>query len=85
MSWIFYVLIVLIMIMFLVVIHEFGHFIVGYKSGIKVNEFSIGFGPKIFSKIGKKGINSLCAGFPLADMFSFTEKTRNLKKRRNGV
>ena len=31
-------------------IHEFGHFIVAKKSGIKVNEFSIGMGPKLFSK-----------------------------------
>ncbi|MBE6894218.1 MAG: RIP metalloprotease RseP [Ruminococcaceae bacterium] len=30
-----------------IVIHEFGHFIVAKKSGIKVNEFSIGMGPKI--------------------------------------
>ena len=29
-------------------IHEFGHFIVAKKSGIKVNEFSIGMGPRIF-------------------------------------
>lgn len=37
---------------FLMVIlfHEFGHFIVAKKVGIKVNEFSIGMGPKIFQK-----------------------------------
>ena len=29
-------------------IHEFGHFYVGKKCGIGVNEFSIGFGPKLF-------------------------------------
>ncbi|GLB46949.1 zinc metalloprotease [Philodulcilactobacillus myokoensis] len=32
----------------LVVVHEFGHFIVAKKSGIMVREFSIGMGPKIF-------------------------------------
>ncbi|MBQ6896049.1 MAG: site-2 protease family protein [Oscillospiraceae bacterium] len=31
-------------------IHELGHFVVAKKSGIKVNEFSIGMGPKLFSK-----------------------------------
>jgi len=31
-------------------IHEFGHFIVAKKSGIRVNEFSIGMGPRLFSK-----------------------------------
>ena len=36
-----------------VMIHEFGHFAVAKICGIKVNEFSIGMGPKIFGK--KKG------------------------------
>lgn len=35
---------------FLILIHETGHFIVAKKSGVIVNEFAIGFGPKIFSK-----------------------------------
>ncbi|MBZ2173839.1 RIP metalloprotease RseP [Schnuerera sp. xch1] len=37
---------------FLMVIlfHEFGHFIVAKTVGIKVNEFSIGMGPKLFQK-----------------------------------
>jgi len=40
---------------FLMVIlfHEFGHFIAAKSVGIKVNEFSIGMGPKVFQK--KKG------------------------------
>ena len=33
-----------------ITIHEFGHFAVGKLSGIKVEEFSIGFGPKIYSR-----------------------------------
>ncbi|XIF19692.1 MAG: RIP metalloprotease RseP [Acetilactobacillus jinshanensis] len=32
----------------LVIVHEFGHFIVAKKSGIMVREFSVGMGPKIF-------------------------------------
>ena len=32
-----------------VTIHEFGHFLFAKKAGIYVYEFSIGFGPKIFS------------------------------------
>ncbi|MCF6464701.1 RIP metalloprotease RseP [Clostridium sp. Cult2] len=37
---------------FLMVIlfHEFGHFIIAKTVGIKVNEFSIGMGPKIYQK-----------------------------------
>lgn len=33
----------------IIFIHEFGHFITAKKSGIKVNEFSLGMGTKIFS------------------------------------
>ena len=36
-----------------IIIHEFGHFIVAKLNGVRVNEFAVGFGPKIFSK--KKG------------------------------
>lgn len=44
------VIISIIMFLFLILIHEFGHFIIAKKSGIRVNEFAIGMGPKIFSK-----------------------------------
>jgi regulator of sigma E protease len=32
----------------LIIFHELGHFIAAKKAGIKVHEFSIGYGPKIF-------------------------------------
>ncbi len=38
----------------LIVVHEFGHFIVARWCGMKVYEFSIGFGPKLFSYRGKE-------------------------------
>ncbi len=40
----------LIVISIIVLIHEFGHFIVAKKLGVKVEKFSLGFGPKIFGK-----------------------------------
>ena len=39
------------MIGVLVIAHEFGHFIVAKKSGIWVQEFAIGMGPKVFSRM----------------------------------
>ena len=43
-------LIIFILILGLIVfIHEFGHFIMAKKHGIYVYEFSLGFGPKLFS------------------------------------
>ena len=34
----------------IVVVHEFGHFIVAKKSGVRVREFAVGMGPKLFQK-----------------------------------
>lgn len=42
-------IIFLIILGLIVLVHEFGHFIFAKKAGIYVYEFSIGFGPKIFS------------------------------------
>ena len=39
----------IIMLLFLVTIHEFGHFILARKSGVTVHEFAIGMGPRIWS------------------------------------
>ncbi len=40
----------LIVISIIVLIHEFGHFIVAKKMGVKVEKFSLGFGPKVFGR-----------------------------------
>lgn len=40
----------LLVFLLVVMLHEFGHFTVAKLSGIKVNEFSIGMGPKIYQK-----------------------------------
>lgn len=38
----------------LIIVHELGHFIMAKVNGIRVEEFSIGMGPKIFSTEGKE-------------------------------
>jgi regulator of sigma E protease len=48
----------------LVVIHEFGHFIIARLSGVKVEEFALGMGPKIWGYQGKETLYSIRA-FPL--------------------
>ncbi len=44
-----YLVAVLIFIL-LIVIHEFGHFIAAKLMGVRVNEFAVGFGPKLLKK-----------------------------------
>lgn len=44
---------------FLVLIHELGHFLVAKACKVRVNEFSIGFGPTLLKKQGKQTKYSL--------------------------
>ena len=45
---------IIFLIGFLVFIHEGAHFLIAKKSGVKVLEFSLGFGKKIWSKKGEE-------------------------------
>jgi membrane-associated protease RseP (regulator of RpoE activity) len=42
-------LLVVAAIILMIVLHEFGHYIAAKKSGMKVTEFFLGFGPKLWS------------------------------------
>ncbi len=43
----------LLVFIFIVVVHEFGHYLFARIFGVKVHEFAIGFGPAIYRKKGK--------------------------------
>jgi len=43
------IIVFLLVIGVLVVVHEFGHFIIAKLTGVKVEEFAIGFPPRLFS------------------------------------
>lgn len=43
----------------LIAVHEFGHFITAKLSNVRVNEFAIGMGPKLWSKQGSETLYSL--------------------------
>ena len=47
-------LIAILLFVVLIVIHEFGHFIAAKLLGVRVNEFAVGFGPKLLSWQGKE-------------------------------
>jgi regulator of sigma E protease len=42
------VLVYLVMLSILVVLHEYGHFIVARRNGVRVNDFALGMGPRLF-------------------------------------
>ena len=53
-----------LLFLILIIIHEFGHFIAAKLLGVRVNEFAVGFGPKLFSKQIGETKYSFCL-FPL--------------------
>jgi regulator of sigma E protease len=65
MSFIQIVLAALLLLGPLVAIHEFGHFWVARRFGIKVLTFSIGFGPALLKWRGKDGVLYQFAAIPL--------------------
>lgn len=44
------IILFIVILLVLIVVHEFGHFITAKKSGIRVDEFGVGYPPKIFGK-----------------------------------
>lgn len=44
------IVIALLLFGIIILIHEFGHFLLAKKNGVIIHEFSIGMGPKIYSK-----------------------------------
>ncbi|XOV79126.1 MAG: sigma E protease regulator RseP [Aestuariibacter sp.] len=49
----------------LVAVHEWGHFWVARRCGVKVSRFSIGFGKPLWRKTDKQGTEFVVAGIPL--------------------
>jgi len=49
----------------LVTVHEYGHFWVARKNGVKVERFSVGFGKAIWRKMGDDGTEYVIAMIPL--------------------
>ena len=58
-SFLITVIKLLAIILCVATIHEFGHFLASKLLGVGVDEFSIGFGPKIFQKKFKGTMYSL--------------------------
>ena len=72
-----------VVILVLVMIHEFGHFFAAKISGMRVDEFAFGFPPKLFSKkVGDTvyAFNALpVGGYVKIRGESFDEKGNNLE------
>ncbi|MBC7195507.1 MAG: site-2 protease family protein, partial [Caldisericia bacterium] len=54
-----YIIYAIIALSIAAIVHEYGHLIMAKKGGMQVEEFSIGFGPKIFSYTKNETLYSL--------------------------
>lgn len=68
---IYYVVPFLILLGILVFVHELGHFWVARMLGVKVDEFSIGFGKELWGRTDKKGTHWKISAIPLGGYCKF--------------
>jgi regulator of sigma E protease len=73
------ILLVVAVIAILIVVHEFGHFIVAKLFGVGVSRFSVGFGKVLFGK--KLGETEYCMSLiPLGGYVKFVDDEKHVKK-----
>lgn len=66
-----YIVSFLAMLSILVFVHEWGHFIVARLNGVRVDVFSVGFGPEIWGRTDKKGTRWKISYVPLGGYVKF--------------
>ena len=57
----------------LVTFHEFGHYWVARRCGVKVLRFSVGFGKPLWSRIGRDGVEYAIGAIPLGGYVKFLD------------
>lgn len=70
-SFIGYLIPFLFVLALVVFIHELGHFLVGRWFGVRVETFSLGFGPRLFSRYDKHGTEWAVSAIPLGGYVKF--------------
>lgn len=80
-SFIFIAVKIIILLGFLIFIHELGHFTIAKLCNVKVNEFALGFGPVLFSKQGKETKYQLRL-IPLGGFVSMEGETEHSNEKR---
>ena len=70
-----YVLLALFVFGVMILVHELGHFVFAKVFKVAINEFSIGMGPKIFSKKLKDGVSYSLRLFPIGGFVAMEGET----------
>src|SRR5271154_7497189 len=71
-SWLGWYLVPFIVIMNAIVFfHELGHYLVGRWCGVKIEAFSLGFGPELLARVDSHGTRWRLGAFPLGGYVKF--------------
>ena len=71
-AWLGWYVIPFIMILSLIVsVHELGHYLVGRWCGVKIDAFSLGFGPELFARVDARGTRWRVGALPLGGYVKF--------------
>src|SRR5215467_6838677 len=57
----------------LVTFHEFGHYWVARRCGVRVLRFSIGFGRPLLRRVGRNGVEFVVGAIPLGGYVKFLD------------
>src|ERR1700685_2109570 len=55
----------------IVFVHELGHYVIGRWCGVKIEAFSLGFGPELFARVDRRGTRWRVGAFPLGGYVKF--------------
>lgn len=75
MAYFGYIVLSIVILLAMVLIHELGHYVAAKLLGFTVEEFSVGFGPKLLSKRRKNGELFSLRMFPLGGFCAFLGET----------
>ena len=71
-AWLgWYVVPFIIILSLIVAVHELGHYFVGRWCGVKIDAFSLGFGPELFARVDSRGTRWRIGALPLGGDVKF--------------
>lgn len=71
-AWLgWYVVPFIVILSLIVAVHELGHYLVGRWCGVKIDAFSLGFGPELFARVDSRGTRWRVGALPLGGYVKF--------------
>ena len=80
------IILAIIILLAMICVHEFGHFVAGRILHFKIDEFSVGFGPAVLKRRGKKnGVLFSLRAIPLGGYCAFAGEDAGVGEGENGA